>query len=71
MVYYLFGFYWVEDILFFVVEQFFVKVDEIIDLEGVKSFMNVNGFIYLRKYDYCYFELGVIIEDFYDENVLI
>lgn len=68
--YHLLGFHWAEDTLFSVVEQPFVKADEITDLEGVKSFMNANGFIHSRKHDYRHPELGVIIEDLHDENVL-
>ncbi|MCI4648922.1 hypothetical protein [Phaeodactylibacter sp.] len=68
--YHLLGFHWAEDTLFSVVEQPFVKADEITDLEGVKSFMTANGFIHSRKHDYRHPELGIIIEDLHDENVL-
>ena len=68
--YHLVGFYWEDNTLFSVVEQPFVKSDTITDLNSVKDFMAANGFIHSRRHDYHHPELGVIIEDLHDENVL-
>ena len=40
------------------------------DLQAVKDFMLANGFIHTRNNDYHHPELGIILEDLHDENVL-
>lgn len=40
------------------------------NLEEVKGFMAANGFENTRRYDYENVNLGLIIEDLHDENVL-
>jgi hypothetical protein len=40
------------------------------DLEKVKSFLALSGFINKKNNDYFLPELGIILEDLYDENVL-
>jgi hypothetical protein len=47
-----------------------VKADAITSLEEVKSFMLNNGFKNTRNHDYYHTELGIILEDLHDENVL-
>lgn len=68
--YQLVGFYELETVLYAVVEQPFIKFDQLTELEIVKKFLNENGFINTRNHDYFYPELGIILEDLHDENVL-
>ena len=64
------GFYELENVVFAVVKQPFVKATEQTDLQIVKNFMLANGFINTRNNDYFNPELGIILEDLHDENVL-
>ncbi|MDD2986459.1 hypothetical protein [Flavobacterium sp.] len=68
--YQLVGFYEQEDILYAVVEQKFVESDSETNLENVKRFLIENGFENTRNNDYFNPELGIILEDLHDENVL-
>ena len=68
--YQLLGFYLSADILYSVVQQSYIKADSMTDLEKVKDFMTANGFKNTRRYDYENEQLGLIIEDLHDENVL-
>ncbi len=69
--YELLGFKIINKKIFAVVKQRFVKADEIVDLEQVKSFLKFNNFRNVRNNDYQNDELGLIFEDLHDENVLI
>ena len=69
--YELLGFKIINKKIFAVVKQRFVKADETVDLEQVKSFLEFNNFRNLRNNDYQNDELGLIFEDLHDENVLI
>ncbi len=51
-------------------EQEFINDDCFTDLESVKEFLSSNGFINKRNNDYYHPELGIILEDLHDENVL-
>lgn len=68
--YQLLGFYLEENNCYAVVEQAFVRADSLTDLTQVKTFLNNNGFINTRNNDYYNAELGIILEDLHDENVL-
>jgi len=68
--YNLLGFFEDNDVVYAVVEQSFVKATEHTDLALVEKFMNSNGFRKVRNNDYFNAELGVILEDLHDENVL-
>ena len=68
--YELLGFYKEKDVLYAVVEQPFVKANEKTDLNMVKAFLEINGFINKKNHDYYNEELGLILEDLHDENVL-
>ena len=68
--YELLGFYNQDNSIFAVVTQPFVRATEKTDLLGVKSFMLANGFINTRNNDYHNPDLGIILEDLHDENVL-
>lgn len=56
--------------LYCVVQQNFVSTNEVTDIGHVKSFMSTNGFRNNRNNDYINDDLGIIIEDLHDENVL-
>lgn len=58
------------DVLYAVVEQPFVSITSLTDLEQLKHFMAMNGFKNIRNNDYLNPELGIILEDLHDENVL-
>ena len=64
------GFYKDNDTLYAVVRQEYIKADTPTSLEEVKTFMKLNGFINIRNNDYRNPELGIILEDLHDENVL-
>lgn len=64
------GFTEEQETLYAVVEQSFVSITEATDLNRVRQFMQVNGFMKVRNNDYINKDLGVIIEDLHDENVL-
>lgn len=68
--YQLIGFYKENEVLYAVVEQEFINNDCFTDLEKVKEFLFANGFINNRNNDYYHLELGIILEDLHDENVL-
>ena len=68
--YQLLGFFENNSELYAVVEQPYVKATEKTDLSAVKQFMEVNGFKNVRNNDYSNSDLGIIIEDLHDENVL-
>ena len=64
------GFTEIDKNLFALVEQPYVEADEPTDLEKVKLFMEANGFKNNRNHDYVNEDLGIILEDLHDENVL-
>ena len=68
--YELIGFSIQNDSIFSVVSQPFVIATEQTNLQGVKEFMSVNGFVNTKNNDYLNPELGIILEDLHDENVL-
>ena len=68
--YRLLGFYLSDNTFYAVVQQSYIKADSITDLEIVKGFMIANGFENKRRHDYENVNLGLIIEDLHDENVL-
>jgi hypothetical protein len=68
--YKLLGFFETESVVYAVVEQSFINATEITDLAFVEQFMNANGFQKTRNNDYFNSELGIILEDLHDENVL-
>ena len=68
--YRLIGFHVNGNILYAVVEQAFIESDCLTNLENVKLFLIANGFINKKNNDYYNPELGIILEDLHDENVL-
>ncbi|MDR3194780.1 MAG: hypothetical protein LBT76_05765, partial [Tannerella sp.] len=68
--YNLLGFFESGTVVYAVVEQPFVKATEKTDLSHVEQFMHSNGFHKVQNNDYFNPELGIILEDLHDENVL-
>ncbi len=68
--YQLLGFYEDEKVLYAVVKQPFVEADSLTDLAQVKVFLTNNGFENTRNHDYYHPQLGIVLEDLHDENVL-
>ena len=68
--YKLLGFFENESVLYAVVEQRFINATEKTNLDHVEQFMRANGFQKIRNNDYFNSELGIILEDLHDENVL-
>lgn len=68
--YELLGFAKESNNLYAVVKQPFVTITQATDLNQVKSFLASNGFINTRNNDYINYDLGIILEDLHDENVL-
>ena len=56
--------------LYAVVQQPFVEITETTNLQQVRDFMTRNGFENNRNNDYRNVDLGIILEDLHDENVL-
>jgi hypothetical protein len=70
LAYELCGFILKEKVLYAVVKQLFVVSTEQTDLNHVKEFLQANGFLLKKNNDYFHPELGIILEDLHDENVL-
>jgi len=68
--YELIGFTRDNETLYAVVQQNYVAITSNTDLYKVKTFLTLNGFENNRNNDYYNPELGIILEDLHDENVL-
>ncbi len=68
--YTLLGFVKIENNLFVVLEQPYIKITSFTDLKNVKLFMSQNGFICRKNNDYYNDKLGIILEDLHEGNVL-
>ncbi len=62
--------YFFQDTAYEILGFTLVATTEITDILHVKAFMSANGFRNNRNNDYIQDELGIIIEDLHDENVL-
>ena len=69
--YELIGFTSLNKTLYSVVKQNYIQITEPTNLSVVKQFLEVNGFLNLRNHDYFNPNLGIILEDLHDENVLV
>lgn len=69
--YSLLGFCNSEDKLFAVLNQKFVACDAQADLGDIRQFLEFNGFENTRRQDYENRQLGLLLEDMHDENVLV
>lgn len=54
-----------------VLRQAFIRSDAPVDLADVKKLLAFNGFENTRRNDYYNQELGLILEDIHDENVIV
>ena len=68
--YELIGFCLEQEKLYAVVKQPFIEVTEPTELEHVKDFLFSNGFQLKKNNDYFNNEVGIILEDLHDENVV-
>ena len=68
--YELLGFTKENEILYAVVQQSYVTITSNTDLNQLKEFLTSNGFQNTRNNDYYNQNLGIILEDLHDENVL-
>ncbi|MEB2787296.1 hypothetical protein [Algoriphagus persicinus] len=68
--YALLGFTEENNTVFAVVKQSYVAITQPTDLKQVKIFLESNGFKNNRNHDYFNPDLGIILEDLHDENVL-
>lgn len=59
-----------DEILYAVVKQPFVAASTVTNLDNVRKFLIQNGFENSRNNDYIHTELGIILGDLHDENVL-
>ena len=59
-----------NETLYAVVQQNYVLITSTTNLSEVKTFLTLNGFENNRNNDYYNPELGIILEDLHDENVL-
>jgi hypothetical protein len=69
--YSLMGFVKENNVLNAVLRQPFITSDAQVDLDDIKKLLTFNGFENIRRNDYIHKELGLILEDMHDENVLV
>ena|SRR5579859_609700 len=65
------GFTEKDDSLLAVLRQPFIASDAPVDLDDVKKLLAFNGFENTRRNDYFNKELGLILEDMHDENIIV
>lgn len=68
--YELLGFREIEGVLLAILKQPFIILDAKTELTEIKTFLEYNGFANVRRNDYYNKELGLILEDMHDENVI-
>ena len=69
--YSLLGFKKENNHLLAVASQPFIISDAQVELSDVKKFLLFNGFENNRRNDYVHKDLGLILEDMHDENVIV
>ncbi|MBS1662158.1 MAG: hypothetical protein JST68_14030 [Bacteroidetes bacterium] len=65
------GFTEKDDLLLAVLKQPFITSDAPVNLKDVKKFLAFNGFTNTKRNDYFNQELGLILEDMHDENIIV
>jgi hypothetical protein len=65
------GFIRLEDILYAILRQPYIESDAVVDIEDIKQHLEYNGFENHIRHDYRHKELGLLLEDMHDENVLV
>jgi hypothetical protein len=53
-----------------VVKQAYISITQPTDISSVRQFLNENGFLLKKNNDYFNIDVGIILEDLHDENVL-
>jgi hypothetical protein len=69
--YSLLGFHKEDEVLYAVLKQPYIISDHPVELSEIKVFLEFNGFVNTRRQDYVNNELGLILEDMHDENVIL
>lgn len=69
--YELLGFVKINEILYSAISQDYIEPTEKTNLDLVRKYMLSKGFIIKKKNDYVHTELGIIVEDLHEENVLV
>jgi hypothetical protein len=69
--YELLGFIMINKKLFSVVQQDYIKPSEKTEIKDIQNIMYSKGFTLKRRNDYVHHDLGLIIEDLHEENVLV
>jgi hypothetical protein len=69
--YELIGFSKEGETLIAVLKQPYIISDALVDLNDIRAFLEFNGFSNIRRHDYEHKQLGLILEDMHDENVLV
>jgi hypothetical protein len=69
--YQLIGFSKEEETLIAALKQPYIISDALVDINDIRAFLEFNGFSHTRRYDYEHKQLGLILEDMHDENVLV
>ena len=69
--YALMGFSKENNVLHAVLKQQFITSDTQVELDDIKQLLTFNGFENSKRNDYVHKELGLILEDMHDENVLV
>jgi hypothetical protein len=65
------GFMMINKTLYAVVEQNYIEPTEKTEIKAIQDLMYSKGFTLKRRNDYVHHELGLIIEDLHEENVLV
>lgn len=68
--YTLLGFQPANDSLLAMLMQPYIRFDSPVNLNDVKKLLAYNGFVNTRRNDYYNKELGIILEDMHDENII-
>ena len=69
--YELLGFFEEAAVLFAVLKQPFITINTRAELSDIQKHLQFNGFTHSRRNDYIHQELGLILEDMHDENVIL
>lgn len=69
--YELLGFVKINDILYSAISQDYIQPTAKTNIEFVREYMISKGFTIKKRNDYIHAELGIIIEDLHEENVLV
>jgi hypothetical protein len=65
------GFIRFDDILYAILRQPYTESDAEVDIEDIKQHLEYNGFENHIRHDFRHKELGLLLEDMHDENVLV